>query len=64
MILDWDNLIKGMIRYDNMGGIDKLLSDIRNQFLSLYDGVLFIANQDNCTQEQALNFIKIKMLDN
>ena len=64
MILDWDNLIKGMVRYDNMGGIDKLLSDIRNQFLYLYDGVLFIANQDNCTQEQALNFIKIKMLDN
>lgn len=47
-----------------MGGIDKLLSDIRNQFLYLYDGVLFIANQDNCTQEQALNFIKIKMLYN
>lgn len=43
MILDWDNLIKGMVRYDNMGG-DKLLSDIRNQFLYLYDGVLFIAN--------------------
>lgn len=46
-----------------MGGIDKLLSDIKNQFISLYDGVLFIANQDNCTQEQALNFIKLKMLD-
>lgn len=44
MILDWDNLIKGMVRYDNMGGIDKLLSDIRNQFLYLYDGVLFIVN--------------------
>lgn len=51
------------IRYDNMGGIDKLLSDIRNQFLSLYDGVLFIADHDKCTKEQALNFIKLKMLD-
>lgn len=46
-----------------MGGIDKLLHDIRCQFISLYDSVLFIANQDGCTQEQALNFIKIKMLD-
>lgn len=46
-----------------MGIIDELLLDIKNQFISFYDSLLFVVEHDNTDTQTALKFLKTKLLD-